>query len=193
MLNNKKLIFIGLIMSIAGSLIYLYDSPNYKFLEFLSKYITSAGIIIAILAYYATTHKDMADENRSRNAIAFNLINQWQILPFTDYRKDIFKMERIDAVAKELIDKENAGDFASMLVHADNAHYRSSLVCVLNFFEHMAISIERKVVDEDYIKDFFKSIFIDYHSIYRFYITYERKKESRLWIKFSNLAEKWNR
>jgi hypothetical protein len=178
-------------MVFVGCLIYRFDYPNYKFLEFLWKYITASGIFIAILVYYATTHKDQEDGNRSRNAIAFNLINQWQILPFADYRKDIFKMEKIDGGTKVLIEKENAGDFALKLTDANYAHYRSSLFCILNFFEHIAISIERDVVDEQYLKDFFQSIFVDYQQTYRFYVAYERKKEPTIWIKFSTLAEKW--
>jgi hypothetical protein len=180
---------IGLI--VAGFLLYHYDSPSYKFADFLSKYVTAAGIFVAILAYFATTHKDKEDGYRAMSTIGFNLINQWQVPPFADYRKDIFAMEKVDALTKGLIEKENAGDFASILAGANYAHYRSSLFCILNFFEHIALSIERRVADEEYLRDFFKSIIIDYQDTYRFYIAYERRKEPELWIKFSNLAENW--
>jgi hypothetical protein len=163
----------------------------YKLADFLSKYVTAAGIFVAILAYYATTHKDSEDGQRAMSSISFNLINQWQIPPFADYRKDIFKMEKIDALIKATIENENAGDFASILAHPACAHYRSSLFCILNFFEHIALAIERDVADEAYLKEFFQSIVVDYQSTYRFYIVRERRKDPALWIKFSNLAEKW--
>jgi hypothetical protein len=191
MFNNLLLILAGILMIIFGWLFYRYDLPEYKFLDFLSKYITASGILIAVLAYVATTRKDTADENRSKSAIAFDIINQWQILPFTDYRKDIFYMEKINEITKNLINNQSAGDFAKLLTDANYAHYRSSLVCVLNFFEHIAISIERNVVDEKYLKDFFKTIFIEYQELYSFYIAFERKKEADLWIKFSTLAHYW--
>jgi Domain of unknown function (DUF4760) len=154
--------------------------------------VTAAGIFVAILAYYATTHKDKEDGLRAMTTIGFNLINQWQVPPFADYRKDIFKMEKIDNATKEAIENENAGNFARILADANNAHYRSSLFCILNFFEHLALSIERRVADEEYLKEFFKSIVVDYQSTYRFYITHERRKERQLWIKFSSLAERWS-
>lgn len=190
---NWLLVIIGIGLVLAGFLLYRYDSPNYKLADFLSKYVTAAGIFVAILAYYATTHKDKEDGYRAMSTIGFNLINQWQMPPFADYRKDIFKMEKIDNVTKGLIEKENAGDFASVLADANYAHYRSSLFCILNFFEHIALSIERQVADEDYLKDFFQSIVIDYQLTYRFYIAHERRKEPDLWIKFTTLAENWQK
>ena len=189
--DNLFVILAGAII-IIGWIIYTYDSPDYKFLDFLSKYITAAGIIIAILAYYGTTTKDRADDSRSKKAIAYNLINQWHLPPFTDYRKDIFTLEKIDSVTQVFLSDQNAGGFATILLNPNCAHYRSSLFCVLNFFEHMAISIEKGVADEQYLKEFFKSILIEYQSIYNFYILYERKKEAELWIKFSNLVAKWS-
>src|SRR5262249_41197493 len=127
---NRLLVFAGLGLVLAGFLLYHYDSPNYKFADFLSKYVTAAGIFVAILAYYATTHKDKEDGHRAMNTISFNLINQWQVPPFADYRRDIFKMEKVDSVTKGIIEKENAGDFASILADANYAHYRSSLFCI---------------------------------------------------------------
>jgi hypothetical protein len=102
---------------VSGWLFYKWDSPHYITLDFLSKYITAVGIVIAVLAYYATIHKDSADESRSKSTIAFNLINQWQIQPFADYRKDLFKMEKIDSHTKSLIVQQNAGGliFSSIL------------------------------------------------------------------------------
>jgi hypothetical protein len=102
-------------------------------------------------------------------------------------------MEKIDRVTKGLIEKENAGDFASILAGANYAHYRSSLFCILNFFEHVALSIERRVADEEYLKEFFQSIIIDCLATYHFYIAHERRKEPQLWIKFTNLAESWKK
>jgi len=190
---NWLLAIIGIGLVLAGFCLYHYDSPDYKFADFLSKYVTAAGIFIAILAYYTTTHKDREDEYRAMTAIGFNLINQWQVPPFADYRKDIFKMEKIDSVTKGVIEKENAGDFASLLADANYAHYRSSLFCILNFFEHIALSIERGIADEGYLKDFFQSIVVDYQATYRFYIAHERRKEPQLWIKFSTLADEWKK
>ena len=161
---NWLLVITGMGLVLAGFLLYHYDSPNYKFADFLSKYVTAAGIFVAILAYYATKHKDNEDGHRAMSTIGFNLINQWQVPPFADYRKDIFEMEKIDHVTKGLIENENAGDFASVLAGANYAHYRSSLFCILNFFEHVALSIERRVADEEYLKEFFKSINIKFNS-----------------------------
>jgi hypothetical protein len=191
--NMLKFSIAGLVLLIAGYVFYNSDSPDYDFLDFLSKYLTSIGIIIAILAYYATTHKDKADEDRSKSEIAFNLINQWQMPPITDYKKDIFQMEKIDVSTKTIIVDKKADDFTRVLLNGQYAHYRSSLWCILNYLEHMAIAIKRGVADEGYVKDFFKSIIIDYHSIYGFYIASERTKVPKLWIEFTDLAAKWNK
>jgi Domain of unknown function (DUF4760) len=188
-----KFILGTIVMLVAGYLIHTYDAPHYSFLDFLSKYITAFGIIIAILAYYATTHKDKADEGRSKSIIAFNLINQWQMPPITDYRKDIFQMEKVDASTKSIIANKKTDDFSKILLDSQYAHYRSSLWCVLNYLEHLAISVNRKVADEEYIKDFFKSILTDYQITYAFYIVSEREKVPNLWIVFTNLADKWNK
>jgi hypothetical protein len=152
---NWLLVFVGIGLVLAGFLLYHYDAPNFKFADFLSKYVTAAGIFVAILAYFATTHKDREDGNRAMSAIGFNLINQWQVPPFADYRKDIFKMEKIDHVTKGLIEKENAGDFAVILADANYAHYRSSLFCILNFFEHIALPLKEKSLMKDILKTSF--------------------------------------
>ena len=54
---NWLLVIVGTGLALTGFLLYHYDSPGYRFADFLSKYVTAAGIFVAILAYYATNTK----------------------------------------------------------------------------------------------------------------------------------------
>lgn len=71
---------------------------------------------------------------------------------------------------------------------------RIALTSVLNFFEHMCQEIENGIADEEYLKDFFHLIVIDYYHTYLWYINdaRENQKSSDTFRHFENVVIKWS-
>ena len=68
-----------------------------------------------------------------------------------------------------------------------------ALMCVLNYFEEIAQSIEFKIADAEYLKHFFEGIFVTYHHCFSDFIT-EKRRQMRyedLFCKFEALAKRW--
>lgn len=66
---------------------------------------------------------------------------------------------------------------------------------LFSFFENMGQDVKLKVVDEDYLKDFFYMIVINYYEIFRKYIEYRQYKACNrgIWCNFVYLAQTWEK
>lgn len=64
---------------------------------------------------------------------------------------------------------------------------------ILNFFEELALAVEKGLVDQDMIKEFFEYIFLRCATLFKDYIEDERIKRqyNKLYIEFTNLNETW--
>lgn len=71
---------------------------------------------------------------------------------------------------------------------------RTSFVIVFNYFEAISLGIEKEIMDEEFMKGFFKTIFREYSSKYGTYLEYIRNKEKneRIFQHFTKLVIKWN-
>lgn len=73
----------------------------------------------------------------------------------------------------------------------NNIEARKAVICVLNYFENLALLIKNDLVDENCIKDCFKTLFIDYLNILRKYIDEVQKESKRHLINYEEIAKKW--
>jgi hypothetical protein len=75
----------------------------------------------------------------------------------------------------------------------DNPEARTSFVLLFNYFEGISIAVLQGIMDESFMKEFFKTVFIEYHQYYGGYITHLRNeiKSSRVFYHFTQVAEKW--
>lgn len=75
----------------------------------------------------------------------------------------------------------------------ENQEIRVSLIVILNYLEAISIGIEQGIMDEAFMKGFFKTIFIETHQQFNSYIEFLRndRNSNRIFIKFTTLAHKW--
>jgi hypothetical protein len=75
----------------------------------------------------------------------------------------------------------------------DNTEARMALVVLFNYFEGISLGVLQGIMDESFMKEFFKSIFVEYHHLFGGFLDYVRSesKSARIFWRFSQLAEKW--
>ena len=64
---------------------------------------------------------------------------------------------------------------------------------LINYFEHISILVKNKHVEEDIIKDSFKTIFINTYTLLKPYIDNSQEASRKIWLNFECLAEKWSK
>ncbi|MEO9021058.1 MAG: DUF4760 domain-containing protein [Ginsengibacter sp.] len=70
---------------------------------------------------------------------------------------------------------------------------RLSFIIILNYLECISIGVEQNIMDEMFMKEFFKTLFIDYLIKYGTYIDHmcAEQKTNRIFKHFVKLATKW--
>jgi len=75
----------------------------------------------------------------------------------------------------------------------EDVETRKSVVCVLNYFENLSLMIKNNIVDEDSIKNCFKTVFLDYFKVLRLYIDEVQKTSARYLMNYEDIAKKWDK
>lgn len=94
---------------------------------------------------------------------------------------------------KGLLTDDNNREFVKQIESAENAEYRSAVICVMNYFENLAEGIDSGILDELYVKRIFKTMFIKYLVNLKPYfdIIEKRDGEGGIFKSFKKIAEKW--
>ncbi len=69
---------------------------------------------------------------------------------------------------------------------------RKALICVLNYFENIALLIKYGLVDEECIKLCFRTLFVDYLKVLSRYIDEIQKQNSRFLMNYEEIGKKWS-
>lgn len=94
---------------------------------------------------------------------------------------------------KSLLSDDNNKEFVRQIESDENAEYRSAVICVMNYFENLAEGIDSGVLDELYVKNIFKTMFLKYLINLKPYfdIIEKRDGESGIYKSFRKVAEGW--
>ncbi|EMS77420.1 DUF4760 domain-containing protein [Desulfotignum phosphitoxidans] len=191
--TNYKFLYIGTLLTLIATSIYLYLSIEYN-LTILDRYldllkILAIGIAITallyrILALYEANEISRISMNRKKQYKAFELISEWN--------KDVVMANPIDGakILGEIKDRE----VTEILKIIDNDEAkRKTILNILNFLERMAIYIKSDAVDEMILKDFFALIVKTYYLGFKAYIDNKRHhyNDNEIWIRFENLEKSW--
>lgn len=90
---------------------------------------------------------------------------------------------------KEELHEKNIKKFIEYL--DENVEDRVQIATLLNYFEHIAILVEAKHVNEHIIKEFFKSLFTETYILLKFYIDERQRLNPQSWTNFEKLSKKW--
>jgi hypothetical protein len=199
---NFKTLYLGiLITAIIIGIILLFDkiaNLNVKFSDYLS--VFSGGIITTALIYNAmaisltrATNKERLEFDRKNidRQLAFQQQVQLNNKIELTYRisSEWFKPGIADHVERsrrflqpyknKLADRTELMKFKTQLEEPGHLENRKALICILNYFENMALLIKRNVIDEEALKEAFKTVFCDYYKSLKPYIEDHQTVSSR--------------
>ena len=73
----------------------------------------------------------------------------------------------------------------------ENPDYEREILRLFNYFEHMCMLIRKEHVDEEIIKDSFKTLFIKSYSLMKFYIEYIQIDSHTIYSEFVDTVKRW--
>lgn len=147
------------------------------------------GIFFSLLNYEYNHNKNKRDVKTAKAILSFNTALEWHKPHIVENLKITKTMYDTH---KHLIESNKSSEFFDLLEKDEKA--RAALVSIFNYLECVAVGVDQGIMDANFIKTFFCSLFKTYYSDYEFYISYRRKKYSnpKTWVNFTNLAQQWN-
>jgi hypothetical protein len=147
-------------------------------------------LFFAALNYEFTSSKARRDYEAARQLLTFNTACEWHKSPIRDYQRISIGYENafIESSNSRTVD-----DFMSFVDKKSSLEFRESLKGLLNYFETSSIAANKGMIDKDFIKEFFLTIYKSYYRDYHFYIEKQRvvKSSDTIWGNFTNLVEEW--
>lgn len=189
----RMILVLAMICSIVLFAVIIWrDSPSPEKTKNLATILACGSIVIGIfytvLNYEINYHKYKKDRMLAIKQTSFQIASDWHKDSIVRHLKTT---KKIYEQYKHLIDENSSKEFSELLDSDEDI--RAALISILNYLECIALGISEGILDEFFIREFFKGIFINYLNDYDFYIQYRRKKynNANMWIKFTQLASKW--
>ena len=147
-------------------------------------------VFYQLINYEYTQRRFKYDIKTSQNLLSFNVVLEWQKDYMTKHTNDLrnfwmkhkcFLEDGMPRKFQEELDKpENDGPYTSLMV-------------VFNFLESVSLGIRQGIMDEEFVKGFFQSMFIKQYHRYQPYIEYRRRETQnpKIWENFTYLSDKW--
>lgn len=148
------------------------------------------GLMYSILTYESNQKKNRHDIRIQKCSTTYKAIGEWHTSPMIDYSKCCI------AFAQEkdyILLKTDVKAFVIAFDKPKNIEFRKSLICIFNYFESMSVAVNEDIMDEAFMKKYFRNIFYAFYDDYINFIKERRenKKNEEIWIEFTTLVEKW--
>lgn len=184
------LIFV-IIIILLGIYLHCRNHPIEQVASITTGCFVVLTIFFSILSYEYNASKNRQDSKTSRDVLTYNTAVEWYKNPLVEYQKLTIKFKKQFTASKSL---RTVSDFDLFIDDPANLEYKEALKGLLNYFETISIGAYKGLIDNDFIKDFFSSIFKIFYTDYFFYIDSIRqvKNVPTMWINFTNLAEEWH-
>lgn len=196
-INNRAfraiLVFLAFILLILLALYLHREEPELKkseIIKILNSGLVIIGVIYSILTYESNQIKNRHDTRVRKTTATYNAIGEWHVSPMMDYSK----------VCKEFESKKEyellQNDIGAFMIEFNkdiNFEYRRSLICILNYFESMAVAVSEDLMDELFMRKCFRKLFSDFYDSY-FPLIQERRRinnDHEIWREFTTLVERW--
>lgn len=163
-------------------------------LKIMATVLTGGSIIIAIfysiLNYEYSQIKFKHDIKTSKDVLTFNTASKTHDPAMI---KNFRAIKEFYIKNKHLISENKLDVFHTLL--NDDSDTRVSFISILNFFECLSLGIKQGIIDEQFTKQFFKTMFNEYFKYFGTYIEYTRKQfdSPRVFRNFTDLADKWDK
>lgn len=148
------------------------------------------GILYSIVNYEHNQLKFRHDVKLGRETQTFNTACKMYEADMITHFKNIKLLYRNN---KSLFTESKFGEIDTKFKEQPDT--RVSFIVIANYFEGISIGIEQGIIDEVFMKEFFKTIWRDFYNEYGTYIEYMKVeyKSQRIFWKFTSLAKKWNK
>lgn len=169
--------------------IYLHFWREWKFKD--AAQVCGGFMLLITIFFTALNYEFIANKTKNEARIlTYNIAAEFHKSPAKDYQLTIVKAE-LTYIEKNRL---TLADLESYIVDPVNLEYRVSLNSLLNYFETVAICVNKDLINKEFIKEFHFSIFRQYYSDYHPFISSRRLKENKpsMFINFTNLAEEWH-
>jgi hypothetical protein len=182
---------VGVALSVAVALTFYFilipvSEPN-RAKQAVEVFGIGAGLVT--LVYAAMTVHQMYDSAsaaaaRERVRYSADLVSQWHspdmvVLTLIGFKLRTAARAQPNNDVLELIRREPDGEKA--------------IVCIFNYFEKVALSIEYGIADEPYLRDFFASTVSGYHHDVFAFVQRKRSeaRTTKIFDKFEEMAKRW--
>ena len=160
--------------------------------------IVTGGFVIITLFFSALTYeynssKTQRETEYARRILTYNTAVEWHKPPIVTYMSTITKYA-LDI--EKFTNKKDIDGFWNYLLLPENLEVRAAISSIFNYFESISLGIEKKLIDEEFVRQFFDSLFSDFYKEYGFYIDFRREKidkDQEAWRRFTNFAVKWDK
>lgn len=156
--------------------------------------LATVTLFFTALTFEYNHHKNLRDAERLRNQLTFNTAVEWNRPPISEHIRLLTKYQRELNPYLETKDAKLFWQFLTDERREYSLQLRSALAGILNYFEYVSLGIEKGLIDEAFIREFFESIFVKYLENYLFYIEFRRAENEfseMSWAKFTEFATKW--
>ncbi len=133
-------------------------------------------------------------QNHHKSSLEINK-NQYSFSIIAEGHKDYIarSFEALRRIDKELgLAQITISDL--MNYFNNNPNDEREVIQVLNYFEHISLLIKKNHVDEDIIRDSYRSLFIRTHSLSEKYIRHvQTEKSHTIWSEYEKVAKEWKK
>jgi hypothetical protein len=195
-IEHRYMIVFALLLLIIGIGFFLnYDlkfTPD-KVAQVITGSLTCIAIFFAACTFEYNDEKNIRDSIKSKESLTFNTAVEWHKPPIITYQSVLAHYQE---ELNPFIESKDGKAFLAYLYRPEKLRVRVALVSILNYFESIALGIDKKLIDGDFVKEFFETLFIEFYNDYLFYIEFRRKeieKNEDGWKRFTTFAEKWKK
>jgi len=197
-IDKKKLIRnIVLIVAIITVLSLTYAlhqlEPDLEYSE-LVKITTGAfvliGLIYSIMTYELTQKRNRHDAKSQKNSATYNSCSEWHSLTMMNHARILGEFKKSQDF---LLINTDILKFMEFIDNSSNKEFKTSYMCVFNYFESLSIASLEGFMDEAFIRKYFSGVFMRYYDDYYPVIKQRRitRQDSDLLIGFTQIVEKW--
>lgn len=196
-INNRAfraiLVFLSFILLMLLAWYLHQEEPELKkseIIKILNSGLVIIGVIYSILTYESNQIKNRHDTRVRKSSATYDVIKEWHTSSMIDYSKICKEFESKKEYA---LLQNDIGAFMHEFNKGVNLEYRKSLICILNYFESMAVAISEDLMDELFMKKCFSKIFFKFYNAYILFIEERRriKNDPEMWREFTILVERW--
>ncbi len=171
--------------------VYL-NSENVDRLKNVAVVLTGGSIIIgifySIINYEHNQAKFKYDKKSTRDTLTFTTACRMHEADTISHFKNI---KQLYLNNKTLFLEGKHPEIIDIL--AGDEPVRISFIVIFNYLESIGIGIDQGIMDESFMKKFFKSLFRDYNGYFGTHFEYLRRENHSpdLFLNFTKLANKW--